>query len=103
MLTGEGHEGAVYELSGAEAWDFEQLAAAIAEAAGCACAYKPVSADQLKANLMAAGLDEGVAGFVAALDANIADGTLEEATADLQKLIGRPGTPLKETVKKIVK
>ena len=102
VLTGEGHEGKVYELSGDRAWDFNELAATIAEAAGCACTYKPVTPDELKANLMTVGLDEGTAGFVATLDANIAEGSLGDAQPDLAKLIGRPTTPLKETVKKIV-
>lgn len=31
VLTGEGHEGQVYELTGDTAWDFNDLAAAIAE------------------------------------------------------------------------
>jgi NAD(P)H dehydrogenase (quinone) len=103
VLTGEGHEGKVYEFSGDYAWDFNELAATIAEAAGCPCSYNPVTPDQLKSNLMAVGLDEGTAGFVATLDANIAEGTLAEATPDLQRVIGRPTTTLKETVKKIVK
>ena len=78
------------------------MAAAIAETAGCACAYKPVSPEELKAAMVANGLDDGTAGFVAALDANIAAGNLEEATGALRKIIGRAGTPLKETVKKLV-
>jgi NAD(P)H dehydrogenase (quinone) len=102
VLTGEGHEGQVYELTGDTAWDFNDLAAAIAESAGSDCAYKPVSPDELKAAMMANGMDEGIAGFVATLDANIADGNLEEVTGDLQKLIGRAGTPLKETIKKLM-
>jgi NAD(P)H dehydrogenase (quinone) len=102
VLTGEGHEGQIYELTGDTAWDFNDLAAAIAETAGCVCAYKPVSPDELKAGMMANGLDEGTAGFVAALDANIAAGSLGEATGDMRKIIGRPSTPLKETVEKLV-
>ena len=70
---------------------------------GCACSYKPVTRDELKANLMTVGLDEGTAGFVATLDANIAEGSLADARPDLAKLIGRPTTTLKETVKKIVR
>ena len=102
VLTGEGHENKVYELTGDTAWDFTDLAAAIADAAGCACAYKPVSPDELKAAMMANGLDEGIAGFVATLDANIAAGNLEEATGDLRRIIGRASTPLTETVKQLV-
>lgn len=102
VLTGEGHTGQVYELTGDAAWGYDELAAAIAEAAGCACVYKPVAPDDLKSAMIAAGLDEGTAGFVAMLDANIANGDLAEATEDLKMIIGRPSTPLKETVKKLV-
>jgi NAD(P)H dehydrogenase (quinone) len=101
VLTGEGHEGRVYEFSGDHAWDYNELAAAIAEVTGSECSYKPVEPKELAATMMAAGLDEGTAGFVATLDANIAEGTLAEATPDLSAMIGRPTTSLKETVKKL--
>ena len=102
VLTGEGYAGKVYELSGDTAWGYDDLAAAIAEAAGCACAYKPVTPDALKAAMIGAGLDEGTAGFVAALDAGIANGDLAEATEDMKKIIGRPSASLKDTVNKLV-
>jgi NAD(P)H dehydrogenase (quinone) len=101
-LVGEGHEGKVYELSGDRAWDFDELAAAIAELSGTSCSYKAVSPEELTAGMKAAGLDEGTAGFVAALDSNISEGMLGEATGDLTALIGRPTTPIKETVKKLL-
>jgi NAD(P)H dehydrogenase (quinone) len=102
VLTGEGHEGKVYELSGDRAWGYDELAKAIADAAGCACAYKPVAPEEIRAAMIAAGLDEGTAGFVAALDANIAAGHLAEATEDLKALIGRPTTPLEDTVRTLL-
>jgi NAD(P)H dehydrogenase (quinone) len=102
VLVGEGHEGKVYELSGDYAWDYQELADTIAEVTGGPCAYRPVAPEELKAAMTAAGLDEGVAGFVATLDENIAEGELAGATPDLSTLIGRPTTPLKETVAKLV-
>jgi NAD(P)H dehydrogenase (quinone) len=102
VLVGEGHEGKVYELSGDHAWDYDELAAAIAEVTGTPCSYRPVEQADMVAALTKAGLDEGTAGFVAALDGNIAEGALGDASPDLAKLIGRPTTPLKETVKKLV-
>ena len=50
--------------------------------------------DEQLAILRDAGLDEGTAGFVATLDADIRRGDLADATADLRTLIGRPTTPL---------
>jgi NAD(P)H dehydrogenase (quinone) len=79
-----------------------ELAATIAEVTGTPCTYKALEPGELMEGMKAAGLDEGVAGFVAALDQNIAEGGLAEATEDLGTLIERPTTPLKETVKKML-
>ncbi len=102
VLLGEGHEGKVYEFSGDQAWDYDELAATIAEVAGTACTYEAVEPAELAAAMTEAGVDEGVAGFVAALDENISQGLLSEATCDLSTLIGRPSTPLKDSVEKML-
>ncbi|RWZ68050.1 SDR family oxidoreductase [Labedella populi] len=94
VLTTDGHEGAVYELSGDIAWSYDELAAAIAEISGTPVEWKNVSAEEHVAILIGAGLDEGTAGFVVALDGNIRDGLLAETSGDLARLIGRPTTPL---------
>lgn len=96
VLTSDGHVGAVYELGGDAAWDFDELAAAIGEVSGREVSYTPQSTEERAAALAAAGLDEGTIGFVTALDANIRDGALAETTGDLSRLIGRPTTPLVE-------
>ena len=102
VLTGEGHEGRVYELGAARAWDYNELAAAIAEVTGRSCSYRPVEPAELVAGMKAAGLDEGTAGFVAAIDQGIAEGCLADATDQLVTLIGRPTTPLAEAVKALL-
>jgi NAD(P)H dehydrogenase (quinone) len=102
VLVGEGHEGKVYEFSGDKAWDYHELAATIADVAGTACVYQAVEPADVVAAMTGAGLDEGTASFVAALDENIAQGALSEATSDLSTLIGRPTTPLKESVEELL-
>jgi NAD(P)H dehydrogenase (quinone) len=99
VLTTEGHEGAVYELSGDVAWTYSDLAAAIAEITGKPVEWKGVDSEEHAAILTAAGLDEGTVGFVTGLDANIRDGLLGETSGDLSRLIGRPTTPLVEGLK----
>jgi NAD(P)H dehydrogenase (quinone) len=96
VLLGTGHEGQVYELGGDYAWNYHELAQAISEIIDQPVAYKPVAAETLIDILKQAGLDEGTAGFVAALDGNIAAGELAQVTGDLSKLIGRPTTSLKD-------
>ncbi|WP_309133743.1 SDR family oxidoreductase [Cellulomonas sp.] len=99
VLTGEGHEGRTYELSGDVAWDFDDLAAAATELLGRPVTYRRVSADEHLAVLTGAGLDEGTAGFVVALDQGIAAGALADATDHLRTLIGRPTTPLVDALR----
>lgn len=93
-LTTDGHDNATYELGGDIAWTMADLAAAIGEVTGRPVSYRDVSADEHAATLVAAGLPAGTAGFLAALDANIAGGALAGPTGELSRLIGRPTTPL---------
>lgn len=101
VLTSDGHEGAVYELSGDTAWSFAELTDAIAEVAGTPVALASVSPDEHAAALIGAGLDAGTVGFVVALDGDIRAGLLDATSGDLARLIGRPTTSLVEAVRTI--
>lgn len=99
VLSSAGHEGRVYELSGDYAWDFKELATALTEIAGREVVYQPVTAAELVEILTSAGLDQGTAGFLAALDADTRAGLLAAVTGDLSGLIGRPTTPLLQALR----
>jgi NAD(P)H dehydrogenase (quinone) len=99
VLTAPGHEGAVYELSGDESWTFDELASAIGTILGREVVYRALSPEEHTGILLGAGLDEGTAGFVVALDGNIRDGALADAAGTLSELIGRPTTSLLEGLK----
>lgn len=90
----DGHIGQVYELGGDVAWTYSDLAAAFSEITGRPVSYRALSVDEQLTALREAGLDEGTAGFVAALDAGIRDGALADTDGTLSRLIGRPTTPL---------
>ena len=94
------HDGAVYELSGDVAWDLDELAAAAADLLGRPVTYRRLTPEEHREQLLAAGLDEGTAGFVVALDGNTRDGLLAETSGDLARLIGRPTTPLAEGLRR---
>ncbi|MDQ0644528.1 SDR family oxidoreductase [Microbacterium murale] len=96
VLLEEGHIGEVYELAGDVAWNFDELAATIAEVVGRPVEYQALSSEEHAATLAAAGLDEGTIGFVTALDAGIRGGALADTDGTLARLIGRPTTPLVE-------
>jgi NAD(P)H dehydrogenase (quinone) len=93
------HAGAVYELSGDTAWTHSELARDLGAVLGREVVYRDLTPEEHLAALTAAGLDEGTAGFVVALDANIRDGELAAAGGELSRLIGRPTTPLAETLR----
>ena len=94
VLTTDGHLGRTYELAGDISWTFDEFAAVLSELAGRPVTYRSVTTEQHVEILKAFGLDDGTAGFVAALDANIGEGTLDSSSTDLHDLIGRPTTPL---------
>ncbi|MFI6119707.1 SDR family oxidoreductase [Streptomyces sp. NPDC051064] len=98
VLTGEGHLGVAYELSGDVAWSLAEYADVVAAAAGKEIAYKNVPAPVHQEILVGAGLPEPFAAILVDVDEAIARGLLAGTSGDLARLIGRPTTPLAETV-----
>ena len=98
VLTTDGHEYTVQELSGDVAWTFDELAATFADVLGREVTRHRLSPEEHRAVLVEHGLDEGTAGFVVALDQNAAEGLLAVTSGELGKLLGRPTVPLRETV-----
>lgn len=98
VLTGEGHIGKAYELSGDVAWSLAEYAAQIAGATGKEIEYKNVPASVHHEILVGAGLPEGFAAILVDVDAAIERGLLAGTSGDLARLIGLPTTPLAETV-----
>ncbi|GAA4838423.1 SDR family oxidoreductase [Luteimicrobium xylanilyticum] len=102
VVLGEGHENTIYELSGDVAWNFDEFAATASEVLGVPVTHRDVTPDEQLELLRSAGLDEGTAGFVVALDQDIARGDLADATDDLRTLIGRPTTPLADALRALL-
>lgn len=90
----------IYELAGDDAWDFEELTATIAKIIGKDVTIQQVTSEEHINALEGFGLDSGTAHFVAAIDASIAQGALEDASGQLSKLIARPTTSLEDTLAK---
>jgi NAD(P)H dehydrogenase (quinone) len=102
VLLEDGHVGSVYELGGDAPWTFEELAAAASVVLDRDVTFVAQAPDERVASLVAAGLDEGTAGFVAAIDEGIARGDLAESDGTLSRLIGRPTTPLVDALRDAV-
>ncbi|MDK0521474.1 SDR family oxidoreductase [Streptomyces sp. ML-6] len=102
VLTGEGHIGAAYELSGDVAWSLAEYAAEVARATGKEIAYRNVPAAEHREILVGAGVPEPFAELLVDVDEAIGRGRLAGTSGDLARLIGRPTTPLAKTVAEAV-
>jgi NAD(P)H dehydrogenase (quinone) len=99
VLTEDGHVGQVYELGGDDPWTSAELAAALGEVLGRDVELREVSTEEHVAILQQAGLDEGTAGFVAALQTNTREGTLAGSDGTLSRLLGRPTVGLVDALR----
>lgn len=91
----------VYELAG-PGFTYDDLAEAITDLTGTAVTARDLGAQGLMAALRSAGLDEGAAGFVVAVDAAIAAGDLDGEPAALEALLGRPATGLRDALRDVL-
>lgn len=98
VLTEDGHTGKSYELAGDVAWSFADFAAAASGVLGTAVSYTPLTEEQERERLLAAGLPESRAAAVVGLNADIRNGLLDERSGSLSRLIGHPTVPLAETM-----
>ncbi|GAA4936462.1 NAD(P)H dehydrogenase (quinone) [Actinomycetospora succinea] len=99
-LTGDVPTGVqVLELAGDQRWSRDDLAAAAAEVLGRDVRVEQVSSDEHRARLLDLGVDAGTVGFLVELDQNIRDGELDITDGTLARLLGRPTTPLIDTLR----
>jgi NAD(P)H dehydrogenase (quinone) len=75
------------------------LAATASELSGRSIVYRDLSAEDYGQALLGAGIPEFMVPFmVEELHLAVADGVFAETTGDLSRLIGRPTTPLRDTL-----
>jgi uncharacterized protein YbjT (DUF2867 family) len=89
-LTGTGHDGRTYALTGPEAITFERVAAALAAAAARPVTYVSVSDDEARQAMLAEGLPPMVADAIVAIFASQRAGSMAGTTDTIRELTGRP-------------
>ncbi len=99
VLSGEGHKGKVYELSGDSAYTLSDLAAEITKQSGKDIPYNNLPEGEYAAILKTFGLPDAFAEAIASWDTGASQGDLYDEGSSLSELIGRPTTPLAEAVK----
>lgn len=102
VIAEEGHAGKVYELAGDNAWTLSELAAELSKQSGKSVKYQNLSEADFSAALKSVGLPAGLAEMLADSDTGASKGGLFDDSHTLSALIGRPTTPLAESVKAIL-
>jgi uncharacterized protein YbjT (DUF2867 family) len=88
-ITGEGHDGRTYILTGGEALTFGQMAEQLSEATGRSIEYVDVPEDAAKQGLVAAGMPDWLISHLSQLFGMIRQGALATVTETVRSLTGR--------------
>ncbi|NUP28749.1 MAG: NAD(P)H-binding protein [Nocardia sp.] len=98
LTAGDEQAGKVYELTGDVAWTLDDLAATAAAVSGQPVGYTDLPAAQYAEILTGAGLPGFLVDLLVDSEVQIARGALATVTPDLTRLLGRPATPLRDSV-----
>ena len=101
VLTGEGHDNTIYELSG-KLLTQQELTSALGNVLGKEVSVQQVD-DAAYAEIMkGAGLPDFLIPMLVDIQRSIREGTLAVESNDFEKLIGRPATSINEALSQIV-
>lgn len=98
VLSSEGHLNTAYGLSGDTAWSLEEFAEEVSRQTGTKVVHNSVSAAELKEILIGAGRPPALADIILDADDAISRGALSGTPGDLSRLIGRPTTPIADSI-----
>lgn len=94
-----GKAGEIYDLAGDSSWTMADFAAELARQSGKPVRYQDMGEAEFAASLVAAGLPEHYAPVFANSAYATSMGALEDNSGTLGRLIGRPTTPIAETIR----
>jgi NAD(P)H dehydrogenase (quinone) len=98
VMVAPGQAGRVYELAGDAAYTLAEFAAEIALQSGKGVVYNDMPQAEYRTALVGFGLPGPVADLLADSDVGASKGGLFDAGRQLSALIGRPTTPMRDTV-----
>lgn len=99
----EGKGGEIYDLAGDTGWTMAEFAAEVSRQSGREVRYVDMGEAEFAASLIAAGLPEHYAPVFANSAWSTSLGALENNSRTLSRLIGRPTTPIAETIAVMLK
>ena len=101
VLSSEGHENKIYEISNTESYSFGDVAKALSAHTGKTVAYNSPSADDFTKALTEAGVPEAMIGFSLAFATGTKDGDFDIPNNHLEQLLGRKPSSLNEAIREI--
>jgi NAD(P)H dehydrogenase (quinone) len=101
VMVGQGHENTVYELSGPPR-TYADLAAAIGHVLGRQVAVQHIDVASYKQMLAEYGLPGFLVELLVDAQRAMRQGALDVESADLERLLGRPATPLTDGIARIL-
>lgn len=99
VLTGEGHEGRTYRLTGPEALGFARVAEILSRVLGRPVRYRQPPPDEARRELLAAGTPEWLADSLLALYRHAPVDPPAEVSGDVEAVTGAAPTPLSTFVR----
>jgi NAD(P)H dehydrogenase (quinone) len=93
----------MYQLTGREAYSFDEVAAELTLLSGRNVTYQPTEASAFQAQLTGRGVPEVMARRVVGFMTDIKNGQEDEISPDLERLLGRAPAPLHEGLKRLYK
>lgn len=98
LTSPDDQAGKVYELAGSTSFTFADLAAEAERHSGRPVSCVQLSKPEFEAALVAIGTSAFVAGLIAKSDNGAREGGLYEESRTLERLIGRPTTPMSQVI-----
>lgn len=98
-LTQPGHEGQLYEITGPRAIAFDEVARIIAHASGREVSYAPITMEQFRQGLQAAGVPAAHIDMLDYVISHTLDGRNVQPQDGVQRALGRPPRDFAEYAK----
>lgn len=99
VITSANQAGKTYELAGDQAFTLSEYAGYLSELSGKKISYQDLPEAEFSNALVGIGLPEGFAAILADSDVGASKGGLFDDSKTLSALIGRPTTPIQESLK----
>jgi len=89
VLTRDGHENKIYDLSGPEAMTFQEVAAKLSQASGKTIQYVPISNEAVEQGMISTGMPEWDAHLLAEIFSYFASGQAADIHDTIQQVTGK--------------